>query len=190
MNIQLDNLFPTPVFSCDTELDCAPIKDYINKLNKDYVIKSNVGGRQTDFLTSEELGAEELKPLFAFIAELAEAIGKEMPAIQTNMIESVWVNFSSKGNTNLRHVHGNSVLSGVFYVDVPQGSGNLIVERADNAGLVWNMDNRTPQTCESQQYVATTGKLILFPSWLPHRVTETFCEDTRISISFNLTFKK
>ena len=189
MNIQLDNLFPTPIFSCDTNIDCNKIKDYILTLNKDEVIKSNDGGKQTSFLTNEELQAEDIKPLFDFITTMALSIGDELPALRTNCLESAWINLNSKGDSNLRHIHGNSILSGVFYVDVPPGSGNLMFERADSASLVWNMDNKSPFTSESVQYVAKTGKIIIFPSWLPHYVTRTFCDDTRISLSFNLTYK-
>jgi len=187
MNIQLDNLFPTPVFSCDTDLDCVKLKEYVLGLNKNEVIRSNVGGKQTEFLTNEELQAEAIKPLVDFIGNMASSIGSEIPALSTNCIQSAWVNLSTNGDSGLRHVHGNSVLSGVFYVDVPAGSGNIMFERADSAGLVWNMDNKSPFTSESAQYVAKTGKLIIFPSWLPHYVTKNFCDETRISISFNLT---
>ena len=67
--------------------------------------------------------------------------------------------------------HGG-VYAGVYYVSLPEGSGDLIFERDENQERV----KVTPKV----------GEYIIFPAWLKHAVTRNQSDDLRISMSFNL----
>lgn len=78
-----------------------------------------------------------------------------------------WANVSEPGDQNASHAHqGPWALSGVFFVE--GGSGDLVLEWSEGDYRV------TPRP----------GDVVLFPSWLPHRVEP--CTERRITVAFNL----
>jgi uncharacterized protein (TIGR02466 family) len=89
---------------------------------------------------------------------------------------------------NSEHVHGE-VLSGVFYLKVPQGSGKFVLS---NPGLnrLWGgislVKEKNQFTGEMMRIEPEEGSIILFPSYIPHSVETNSHDDERISISFNL----
>ena len=42
--------------------------------------------------------------------------------------DSLWVNVLPEGGSHTSHIHPNSVISGTFYVAVPQGAGPIVYE--------------------------------------------------------------
>eukprot|EP01012_Entosiphon_sulcatum_P015890 TRINITY_DN20856_c0_g1_i1.p1 TRINITY_DN20856_c0_g1~~TRINITY_DN20856_c0_g1_i1.p1 ORF type:complete len:248 (+),score=36.87 TRINITY_DN20856_c0_g1_i1:22-765(+) len=89
----------------------------------------------------------------------------------------VWASVHANGSYHMAHTHPGAVVSGVFYVSVPEAAGNLVFE--DPRGPLPPFDNRFVHEPAEDQ-------LVLFPSWLVHQVTPTAGESPRISISFNL----
>lgn len=152
------------------------------------VQRSNAGGYQSPPTLSEIV---ELQEFFQFIAESAEPVLQaydiQKPKI---LINAAWVNFNQgKGQHNQTHIH-DGILSGVFFVQTPQGSGNLnIMNPAMNC--LWqghNMANsRNHHTAEVAYIQPKAGKLYLWPSYLPHSVDSNSDDVERISISFNIT---
>jgi len=69
----------------------------------------------------------------------------------------------------------NYNLSGVYYVQVLEGAGDL----------VFNIPEGKYKT-NRFQITPLVGQYFLFPSWLEHFVTKNYSADQRISISFNL----
>ena len=43
-------------------------------------------------------------------------------------VESLWVNVMPEGGSHTSHIHPNSVISGTYYVAVPQGAGPIVYE--------------------------------------------------------------
>ena len=93
-----------------------------------------------------------------------------------------WININSKGSYNRKHTHvlppeqlhyefrPQSVISGVFYVNVPSDkSGNINFYFNDNKITI------TPKT----------NDLVIFPADLHHSVDINEDEEDRISIAFN-----
>jgi len=73
-----------------------------------------------------------------------------------------------------------SQLSGVYYVDVPPGSGELVFR--DPRGPL-------PPFEHSYAHVPKQGAMAVFPSWLVHEVLPTSSAvgtQHRVAISFNL----
>ena len=78
------------------------------------------------------------------------------------------------------HVHEDSALSGVFYVDAPAGSGSIVFD-----------DPRGPRPPFARNRLAhppSSGEVLLFPPWLSHGVAPSSCgaSDARIALSFNV----
>jgi len=102
-----------------------------------------------------------------------------------------WANASRTGEGHRAHVHPNNVLSGVYYAQALEGAGDLVFEDPRPQATVLVPDNReqTPFNSHELRIEARTGLLVMFPSWLSHRVSVSRCEAPRISIAFNVMLR-
>ena len=97
-------------------------------------------------------------------------------------LQAMWANINTKGNYNGQHTHEGE-LSGVFYCQVPENSGKLIlVNPAVRSYISVIRNSNFPINPERLA-------LIMFPSWLEHYVQPNESNDPRISISFNIGIK-
>jgi uncharacterized protein (TIGR02466 family) len=88
-----------------------------------------------------------------------------------------WATVHQRCVSHLLHTHPGHLLSGVYYVRMPERAGHIVFH--DPRGPRFPFDQR-------EQVQPRPGDLILFPSWLAHTVTPTGGESERISIAFNL----
>ena len=103
-------------------------------------------------------------------------------------ITDCWLNIYGEGHAQDVHNHANSVISGIYYVKAPEGSGALMV-RSPNAESMFqppvvaqdslNMTNINIRPKE--------GLMILFRSFVMHAVKPNRIKDDLISIAFNAT---
>jgi hypothetical protein len=96
-------------------------------------------------------------------------------------LDSLWVNVMKPGGTHSGHLHPHSVVSGTFYVAVPEGSGALKLEDPRLAMLM-----AAPTRPDTFVYAEPqVGSLFLWESWLRHEVMPSNAKAERISVSFN-----
>lgn len=96
---------------------------------------------------------------------------------------SAWINGHNQGGYNTVHHHGIATISGVIYLNCPEGSGNLhLRDPRPGASFGKSIVNG------GKDYVIQpkAGYAILFPGFLEHWV-EPSLSDSRISVAFNLT---
>ena len=99
-----------------------------------------------------------------------------------------WWNINNKGDYNHAHHHRDSILSGVYYIDVPdENMGDIHFEREDDAEyfLPRFMPGRNQITAVRASYKPKTGNGLIFPSWVKHSVDGNQSDNPRISMSFN-----
>lgn len=106
-------------------------------------------------------------------------------------ITGCWANISPRGASHRAHVHPNNFLSGVYYLKVPPGSGFISFNdpRPQVMQISPRMSASTPLNSNMQSVPVEEGRMVVFPSWLPHAVPPNPHEDVRISVSFNLMFR-
>jgi uncharacterized protein (TIGR02466 family) len=75
------------------------------------------------------------------------------------------VSFTGPGDSHLPHIHMGAAWAGTFYVQVPKGSGSLVLEDPRGGGR--------PPFHQRHFVTPALGKLVLFPGWLQHHVTPT-----------------
>lgn len=105
-------------------------------------------------------------------------------------IQSSWFNINNGLNShNQVHIH-DGIVSGVFFVSAPEGSGKL---RLINNGMnqLWpghlNAEQDTTNNSYSIFINPVPGKCYFWPSYLMHSVDCNTKDVERISISFNLS---
>jgi uncharacterized protein (TIGR02466 family) len=98
-----------------------------------------------------------------------------------------WVNMMPRGVTHSLHLHPLAVISGTYYVRVPNGAPGLKFEDPRLDRYMSSPARRADASERNQCWVvmpAKAGGLLLFESWLRHEVT-TNAVGERVSISFN-----
>ena len=104
------------------------------------------------------------------------------------MCDSLWVNVLPEGGAHSGHIHTNAVLSGTYYVCVPQGAGPIVYEDPRHAMMMATPPKKPNTPREHRAHVPETPQprsLLFWESWLRHEVPVNRAEGLRISISFN-----
>lgn len=179
------DLFPSTVWSIDLNLDLGEMQTDINsfaeKIPSEYA--TNRGGYQGHG--------------FGYVP-LIDAIKDNVPGYEEPELGYLhvypWVNINSNGCYNVRHHHADGVnlLSGVFYVKVPENSGDIIFYDPrpamihSMAGMKYYGQGRM----STYKMSIKENRLLYFPSWLEHEVEPNNTDENRISISFDVIRKK
>ena len=96
-----------------------------------------------------------------------------------------WVNLLDPGGFNTLHVHPDALLSGSYYVQVPDASGSIVF-RDPRPGVVLNPFPGSGVHCmPNRELKPRAGQLLVFPSWLDHRVEPNEGGAPRIAIAMN-----
>ena len=110
-------------------------------------------------------------------------------------ILNAWININSKGGSNALHDHPGASLSGVFWINAPKDSGNIVFRNPNSFTEASTLDGYADHlTASFNKYQSfylepKEGCMVLFPSHIQHRVRENRSNKDRISMSFNILIK-
>ena len=190
MPMRADLWFPQIVWKDTiTNMDNAAIKAHVletKNTNQGKTASNQLGWQSEDyFLDSGKPPQVEhmIRVLDAHVKVCARQAS--LPSLR---ICNFWFNVNPKGSYNTLHNHQDSILSGVYYIDIPdENMGNIEFHRDDEAQyyIPENLDRYTQFTSTKATYKPETGLLLIFPSWLKHFVQGNQSEHLRISMSFN-----
>ena len=107
----------------------------------------------------------------------------ELPPIAIDLV-SYWINVMPPGAWHTLHSHPNANLSGVFYLQAPEGCGDLFIPSPYVNGI-----ETIIQTIPEYLFKPKVREGYLFPASLPHSVGRNESDEDRVSISFNLKLK-
>jgi uncharacterized protein (TIGR02466 family) len=102
--------------------------------------------------------------------------------------DSIWVNVMPEGGSHTSHIHTNSVISGTYYVAVPQGAGPIVYEDPRHALMMAAPQRLATAPREMKSHISETpeaGTVLMWESWLRHEVPLNKADGLRISVSFN-----
>ncbi len=131
----------------------------------------------------EELRGELDPHVAAFAKELDFDLGGRPLAL-----DSIWINILEPGGQHAAHIHPHSVISGTYYVDVPEGAAAIRFEDPRHALMMAAPPRRRRAGRENQPFVTLApkpGLLLLWESWLRHDVPVNRAAEPRLSVSFN-----
>jgi uncharacterized protein (TIGR02466 family) len=124
-------------------------------------------------------------PAFAELAKLlthhAGTFARELAWEVKPKLDSLWVNLLKTSGHHSGHIHPHSILSGTFYVEVPEGSGAIRFE--DPRLPLMMAAPRRPDTFVTVE--PHPGSILMWESWLRHEVLPGTGREQRLSISFN-----
>lgn len=99
-----------------------------------------------------------------------------------------WFNQFDGGDFMYDHCHPGNLISGCYYHRAQEGQGNLRFMNPNPLMLnrQWPADQQPWQ--QGWRVESRTGRLVMFPSWLMHRVepNRSTATEPRISLAFNI----
>jgi uncharacterized protein (TIGR02466 family) len=106
----------------------------------------------------------------------------------TLRIFACWMNINREGHFNVRHVHGNSIFSGAYYVQAPYGSGGIKIFDPNPVRDCFHAPYQVidSKNCFYHEADSVAGRVLIFPGYVPHEVAENRSGEVRISMSFNV----
>lgn len=186
-NIKKGDIFPTSFYIVDIfdSAENQKYKDFLIQLSKKSpgMMRSNRGGWQSD-ITLWEHGV--FKPLLEKVTNITQNIIESISQNHPQMvIRSMWGNINPTGGMNFTHVHPSGWMSGVYYIQLPKGSDEIVFEDPRPARM---MDFQRSCLIGDEYFTHNpkVGELLLFPSWLPHFVPPNNSREERISIALNI----
>ena len=182
------DLFSVPIHSKKLDLNTKKLIDYclLIKDTTQSIERSNKGGWHSPGLTNEHV---VLKNLFSKILKSAEKYRKIIAYKHPLKLINFWVNINNYKDYNLQHLHPNSAVSGAYYLTSNNSNIVFINPAAPHMEYDWCPDvieKYNEHNSPNWMISPVENQLLLFPSWLSHRVEPNLTEEERISISFNL----
>jgi uncharacterized protein (TIGR02466 family) len=149
------------------------------------------------------LDTPELAPLKAKIMKAADNFIYTVLDVKRNMdfrMENSWVNRHYTGDYSGQHYHGNSLISGVYYIDTGVDTGAFVCHKDKGNYNLWTETVRVDFNYQDHGNDAklnffnadawglypAKNDLIMFPSMMTHSVEENQSSKIRYSLAFNL----
>ena len=185
----LSGIFPCPVYRAKRDTNLSPREEKeIRKIIEKEGMYKNTGNFTSN---NSYIFNDKLKKIKEFceqhIKKYVEQVINSKEELDFYITQS-WLNVTKPGEYHHEHYHVNSIVSGVFYISTEED--DKITFGDPNAKLreliKFEPKEYNLWTSTVWFFPSVTNELVLFPSWLNHRVgvNEKATTD-RISISFN-----
>ena len=150
------------------------------------VEKTNVNGWHSK---TDMHHKKEYEPLTKELFQMQNEIIQEQRLDMKPKLGNMWANINYPDGYNQMHLHPNSLFSGAYYIKASPNSGRLGL-MDPRPGVQQCMPSRKPgkiprELLRETYYDPVPGRIIMFPSWMWHKVEPNQSKDIRISVSFN-----
>jgi uncharacterized protein (TIGR02466 family) len=188
--VKSTNIFSTPIFIADVRGETFDsiqnqIKEVIPDAMKQDLTNPWSDTVKTDFKYTKENNfidrykLDHLQKLI-LMANDAYCSDFQVNSKQYELKES-WICFSHNGGFQYSHMHPRAVFSGVYYYDTNEKDGDIVFENPNMAAEYGEFPFHNREVAVTPK----KGKIIIFPSWLRHKVLINRENSVRICIAFN-----
>ncbi len=198
-----DYRFPTPIISVELE-DSARINTKLlpeirklRSLDPVGISRSNVrvlGGWHSSNDLHRNAAFQEIRDA---VHETGRQISERFDYSERHelAIQAMWAIINPPGSYNNSHIHPGSLWSGVYYVQAPEGCGDIEFIDPRTSFVMQNVEykgGKKPDILKGKvKLPAQAGRMYVFPSPLYHGVQPNLSEKDaiaaeRVVISFNL----
>ena len=187
MTYKVEMLWPTPVYfnklqSDKNDLDIAKTFKYerMNSDNGNYTLDKNVLDKMPTLKNRIENEFEK------YVRDVLH-INKK---VNFKIINS-WINIHKKGDWSQSHLHKNSCFSGVYYLNVPENSGNIsfdktiVLNNLSTSTISYDYDEANYINADKVKFKVEEGLILFFPSTIYHNVDKSNSIEERYSLAFN-----
>ena len=188
---KIHNLWPIPVYE-----NTLPVKqEWRDTFNNLKYSRTHIGNSD---ISDDKYVLEKMPDLKKLIEiELDNFIRKflEVKDKVTFPMLNSWVNIHNPGDRAQEHYHGNSLISGVYYIDTAENCGGIVMCKSpQNTNLFhtsMRVEYNSANNIQAESYVipVNEGKIVFFPSHLGHAVEQNNSDKPRVSLAFNFWIK-
>jgi uncharacterized protein (TIGR02466 family) len=188
--MHIDYFFPTGISS----LKNAELADQLLPIAKKYLADPNLitnawGYKNTYTADSGISNFVDIIPFKEFIKQAGYSHLTTLGYDVTDLDFSVQIFISEMKLNDFHgsHTHPNSLLSGVFYLQVPEGSSPIVFDDPRSFRKFVSLPKLENSTnWERVHFVPEEGLLLIWESWLDHEVPKNNSKNGRITMVFNL----
>ena len=100
--------------------------------------------------------------------------------------EDGWININQHNAFNERHTHPGSDLSAIYYHVVPPNSGHLVLTNPHHHTHFNVLSHTKNNNGPALHITPKANQIIIFPSYIEHKVEPNNSTEDRISIAWNI----
>jgi len=189
MHFEIQNFFPKAWATCtDLYKFSEEELEFIKNQERAY----NGSGYNFRSENTYILKSPEMKNIFEYVSHGVRFYAHTVLSVTDDVefyITQSWINWTETGQSHHEHAHPNSIISGVFYIDVDDQHDRIhfINDKYDRIHLL--KKEVTPWNTVNCSFETKIGQMMLFDSSVVHCVEPTTSKSTRISLSFNVFAK-
>ena len=186
-------LFSTPLYTNNLGEFPKPDLRFLEYTHK------TPSGESFSFLTSVDknvLDRTDLQDMRALIMKEVDYCAREVYGVAGNIefyITNSWINIYGRGDQAGAHMHHNSLLSGVLYLQVPGTTGGELVFHREvqtqipfPPALDLDVSSYNIYNCKSWAWQPKTNDICIFPSVVSHSVQPNNSDAMRWCLAFNV----
>lgn len=190
MKPQVHELFPTPVLESNIPVQKEWL-DFIKTLDYDRTAMDN------GYISNNRAIWEypELKSLYFEIKDAVKYFAYGQLNVSSHVYLDLLRGWAVKHMCDdwaQNHCHMNSIFSGIYYLDVFDESGDLVIDKGQHYRNCF-MPTLSPDvtmfnkfTMQSWRHHPTNGGLLIFPSQVIHNVERNRTKNVRYCIAFDV----
>jgi uncharacterized protein (TIGR02466 family) len=187
-----DNIVKQPVFDqIQSDFDIV-VNDLKNKNSFQHKENWTPGTHRLSDVSFRKNLLDEYK-LDAFREEImrhvmsyTQQLGVPPQKLTEYKILQCWMTNTRKGEYTYHHNHGRVDISGVYYYKTNGHDGSITFNNPVPQFETFLLEDLPTEVSCSP----AVGKIILFPGWLYHSVGTNHTDNERISVAFNISFKR
>ena len=182
-------LFPEPVYFSRlervlTKKELRTINKYKEKAYKNHGNLTSLDKYVLENKALEDLKKDLNKEVINYFNEVVCTSNSIIPYITQS-----WINYTEVNQFHHLHSHGNSYVSGVFYIAANQEVDTIRFDKRSSSEIILEVLKYNIFNSNGWIRPVQTGDVLLFPSSLLHQVEPKKGMNTRISLSFNVFIK-
>jgi len=195
VEIKRKEFWSTPMWFCNlSENNTHPTKTSFNEdliqfiigeaeKSKENYYKSNRGGWQSRTDLYDEPALHDLGNA------VYNVVKTSIPETQGIYFQQMWAAVNKRGNWNAIHQHGNYQMSGAYYLQVPENSGEIVFRDPRPCAISNWVVNKVLTKGEFEKITPKESDLMIWPAFLDHFVEPSESDQDRIMISFDFNIK-
>ena len=187
VEVTIDHVFPTPIYKSRVNVDNLFIDDVECVSNgPDHLVLLS----KTDDLLEEERFSFLKNQIDHHVRHFYHDVLGYAQEVYPSMTTS-WLVKSLPGQESEWHCHGNSVISGVVYLNSFEDCGNILFKEELQMMKPLHPPIQSNNIFNTRMcfFTPQRGLILLFPSTLFHKVDKNRSNYERISIAFNYFLK-
>ena len=184
--------WPTPVREIKTDFNKAFNESILKEIHQSQITNQKDRNNETDIFFNIENNPEltNLTFLKRKMLETISSCARDYFPTQFYpkfAFSRAWLNVNRPGKLLKVHGHGGSLMAATYYLNTPENSGDLVlIDPLGGVNFGWTVEPGM-SAGKSKSIKPEEGKLVFFPGHVLHMVEENKSQETRFSISVNIT---